>query len=50
MIRKNSTALRPSLVPKGTSSSILIVKLANEMPAHQFEPAKDLLKIAKSTT
>ena len=37
MIRKNKTAFWPSPVPKGTLSSILIVKLANDMPAHQFK-------------
>ena len=50
MIPKNKTASRPSLVPKGTLSSILTGKLANDMPAHQFEPTKDLLKTATSAT
>ena len=43
MIRKNKMAFRPSPIPKGTLSSILTVKLANDMPAHQFEPTKDIL-------
>ena len=47
MIHKK-TAFRPSLDPKGTLSIILTVKLANDMPAYQFEPTKDLLKTAKS--
>ena len=47
MICKNRTAFRPSLVPKGTLSSTLTVKLGNDMPAHKFKPTKDLLKIAK---
>ena len=34
----------------GTLSSILTIKLAKDMPAHQFEPTKDLLKTAKSAT
>ena len=50
MVCKNKTAFQPSLDPKGTLSSILTVKLANDMPAYQFEPTKDLLKTAKSTT
>ena len=50
MVRKNKTAFQPSLDPKGTLSSILTVKLANDVPAHQFEPSKELLKTAKSAT
>ena len=50
MVRNNKTVFRPNLDPKGTLSSILTVKLANNMPAHQFEPTKDLLKTAKSAT
>ena len=50
MVRKNKTAFRPSLDPKGTLSSIMTVKLANDVPAHQFEPSKELLKTAKSAT
>ena len=50
MICKNKTAFQPSLVPKATLSSILTVKLANDMPNYQFEPTKDLLKKAKSST
>ena len=48
MVRKNKTAFRSNLDPKGTLSSILTVKLGNDVPAHQFEPTKDLLKTAKS--
>ena len=48
MIHKNNTAFWPSLVPKGTLSSILTDKLANDMLAYQFESTKDLLKTAKS--
>ena len=47
MIRKNKTAFQPSLAPKGMLSSILAVKLANDMPAYQFEATKDLLNTAK---
>ena len=50
MVRKNKTAFRPSLDSKGTLSSILMIKLANTMPAHHFEPTKELLKTAKSAT
>ena len=50
MVRKNKTAFRPSLDPKGTLSSILTIKLANTAPAHCFEPTKELLKTAKSAT
>ena len=44
IICKNKTAFQLSLVPKHTLSSILTVILANDMPAHQFEATKDLLK------
>ena len=47
MVRENKTAFRPNLDPRGTLSSILTIKLANDVPAHQFEPTKDL-KTAKS--
>ena len=50
MVRKNKTAFRPSLDPKGTLSSILTIKLANAEPVHCFEPSKELLKKAKSAT
>ena len=50
MVRKNKTAFRPSLDPKGTLSSILTIKLASTEPAHSFEPAKEVLKKAKSAT
>ncbi len=50
MVRKNKTAFRPSLDPKGTLSSILTIKLANSDQAHRFEPSKELLKKAKSAT
>ena len=33
-IRKNKTAFQPGLIPKGTLSSIMTVKLANDMPAY----------------
>lgn len=48
MVRKNKTAFRPNLDPKGTLSSILTIKLAQPEPAHKFEPTKELLKEAKS--
>ena len=48
MINKNKTIFQPRNVPKGTLSNILTVKLAYEMPAHQFEPTKDFLKAANS--
>ena len=47
IIRKNKTALQLSLVPKRTLSSILTVIIAKDMPVHQFEATKDLLKKAK---
>jgi len=50
MVRKNKTAFRPSLDPKGTLSSLLTIKLASTGPAHKFEPPKEVLKAAKSTT
>ena len=50
MVRKNKTAFRPSLDPKGTLSSILRIKLAHTEAAHQFEPNKDVLKEAKTAT
>ena len=50
MVRKNKTAFRPSLDPKGTLSSILTIKLANTEPAHCFEPSKEVLTRAKSAT
>ena len=50
MVHKNKTAFQPNLDPKGTSSSILTVKLPNDMPAHRFEPTKDLLNTAKHAT
>lgn len=50
MVRKNKTAFRPALDPKGTLSSILTIKLAHTEAAHQFEPNKELLKTAKSAT
>ena len=40
MMGKNKTAFWPSLVPKGTLSSILTVKRANDMSAYQFEPTR----------
>ena len=48
MVRKNKMVFRPSLDPKGTFSNILMIKLANTVPAHCFEPMKELLKSAKS--
>ena len=50
MVRKNKTAFRPSLDPKGTLSSILTIKLANTQPAHRYEPSQQVLKNAKSST
>ena len=50
MVRKNKTSFRPSLDPKGTLSSILSIKLANPLPAHQYEPSKEVLQKAKSAT
>ena len=47
IICKNKTAFQLSLVPKHTLSSILTVILAKDMPPHQFEASKDLLKKAK---
>ena len=50
MVRKNKTAFRPSLDPKGTLSSILAIKLAAKEPAHCFEPTKAVLSRAKAAT
>lgn len=50
MVRKNKTAFRPSLDPKGTLSSILTIKLATIQPSHEYEPTSDLLSTAKSAT
>ena len=50
MVHKDKMAFRPSLDPKGTLSSILTIKLAKTVPAHGFEPTKELLKTAKSAT
>lgn len=50
MVRKNKTAFRPSLDPKGTLSSLLTIKLASTEPAHKFDPPKEMLKTAKSAT
>ena len=50
LIRKNKTAFRPNLDPKGTLSSIITIKLANTEPAHCYEPTSDVLKSAKSAT
>ena len=51
MVRKNKTAFRPSLDPKGTQSSILAIKLAAREPAHCFEPTKEeVLSKAKAAT
>ncbi len=50
MVRKNKTAFRPSLDPKGTLSSILAIKLAAREPAHCFEPPKEVLSQAKVAT
>ncbi len=50
MVRKNKTAFRPRLDPKGTLSSILTVKLASTEKSHHYEPSKEVLKKAKSAT
>ena len=50
MIRKNETAFRASLDPKGTLSSIVTVKLAHSEPIANFSPPKAVLKQAKSAT
>ena len=50
MVRKNKTAFRPSLDPKGTLSSILTIKLASTEPAHEYDPSKEVLRKAKSAT
>ena len=42
MIRKNKTAICPSLDPKGTLSSILTIKLTYTEPSNKFEPPKKL--------
>uniref|UniRef100_A0A1X7UTI7 Uncharacterized protein n=1 Tax=Amphimedon queenslandica TaxID=400682 RepID=A0A1X7UTI7_AMPQE len=50
MVRKSKTAFELSLDPKGTLTCILTIKLASTEPAHKFEPAKDVLRKAKSAT
>ena len=50
MVRKNKTAFRPNLDPKGTLSSILTIKLGSHHTAHVFEPPKSMLKKAKTAT
>ena len=50
LVRKNKTAFRPTLDSKGTLSSILTIKFANNVSSHKFEPTKELLKEAKSAT
>ena len=50
MIRKNKTAFRASLDPKGTFSNIATIKLAHSHPTEDFNPPKKLLKQAKSAT
>jgi len=50
LVRKNKTAFRPNLDPKGTPSSLLTIMLANDKPAHKFKPTRELLKEAKSAT
>ena len=47
IIHKNKTAFQLSFVPKCTLSSILTVIFAKDMPPHQYEATKDLLKKAK---
>ena len=44
---RNKTAFQPSLDPKGTLSSILTIKLANNQPSHNFESAKEMQQKAK---
>ena len=50
IVRKNKTAFRPSLDPKGTLSSILTIKLSSTEPAHVYDPSKEVLCKAKSAT
>lgn len=50
MVRKNKTSFRPNLDPSGTLSSILAIKLANDKPAHAFQPPSTMVKKAKSAT
>ena len=50
MVRKNKTAFRPSLDPKGILSCILTIKLASQKAAHRCEPLKEVLRKAKSAT
>ena len=47
MVRKNKTAFRPSLDPKGTLSSILA---AAKEPTHSFKPTIEVLSKAKAAT
>ena len=49
MIRKNRTAFRASLDPKGTLSSVIAIKLAHFEPVSD-SPPKAVLKQAKSAT
>ena len=50
MVRKNQTSFRPNHDPNGTLSSILTIKLANDKPAHAFQPPNTMVKKAKSAT
>ena len=49
-IRKNKTAFRASLDPKGTLPSIVAIKLAHSEPTSDFSPPRAVLKQAKSAT
>ena len=50
MVQKNKTRFCSSLNPKGILSSILTIKLADNLPVHSYEPSKEVLKKAKSAT
>ena len=50
MINKNKTKFRPSLKLDGTLSSIITIKLANEMPCYLYEPEESVLETAKKAT
>ena len=50
MVRKNKTSFQPNLDPNGTLSSILTIKLANDKPAHAFQPPSTMVKKGRSAT
>ena len=50
LVTKNKTKFRPNLKLDGTLSSILTIKLANDVPCKQYEPPEELLLSARKAT